>query len=44
LLGVSEAQLPLQPEPSAAEQLAQAWEAIQQAGFMQASSEVPQRR
>lgn len=44
VLGVSEAQRPLQPEPSATEQLAQAWEAIQQAGFMQASSEVTQRR
>lgn len=32
------------PEPSAAEQLAEAWESIQRGGFLQATSDVPQRR
>lgn len=32
------------PELSAAEQLAEAWESIQRGGFLQATSDVPQRR
>jgi hypothetical protein len=42
--GMSEATPPLQPEPSATEQLAQAWESIQRGDFLQATSDVPQRR
>lgn len=44
MLGVSEAQTAMPSEPSATEQLAQAWEAIRWEGIMQATSEVPQRR
>ncbi len=43
-LGMSEAQAAQPPEPSATEQLAQAWEALQRGGLLQATSEVPQRR
>ncbi len=42
--GMSEAPASLQAEPSATEQLAQAWESIQRGDFLQATSEVPQRR
>ena len=44
-LGLSRAPAVQQPEPtSATERLAEAWESIQQGGFLQATSDVPQRR
>ena len=39
-----EARASVETEPSATEQFAQAWEAIQRGDFLQATSEVPQRR
>jgi hypothetical protein len=43
-LGMSQAPAVQPSEPSATEQLAAAWESIQQGGFLQATSDVPQRR
>lgn len=41
---LSQAEALAQPELSASEQLAAAWASIQLSGFLQTSSEVPQRR
>lgn len=43
-LGLSDLRASREPEPSATEQLAEAWESIQRGGFLQATSDVPQRR
>lgn len=43
-LGMNGAQSADSSKPSATEQLAEAWQSIQRGGFLQATSEVPQRR
>jgi len=43
-LGLSGAQAQRSNEPTATEQLAEAWESIQRGGLLQATSDVPQRR